>query len=495
MKPLSPRRPLGGRLGMAMLLLLLLAPITTASTQPRQLFPTPPPVNLGEVQTFSWTNTGSHYVVGTTTTPFLHYHRVDEDIITPITGFTAPSNVVEGTDWRFDDQFLLVTVRGNLPGILLYRQQGEVLSLVQQINLPGNANRGAEWSPNGQFAVVTHEASPFMDVYSFSGGVLTKLSDPASLPNAVCLDVDWRDSTHFVVGCNQSPWIFAYKIEVGVVVRETSAEPSVTPTAAVRSLSWDANRTHLAFGTGTAPRLGVYTWDGATLTRIADANITSITTSRVNDVTWSPDGALLTVAADNPAGFIPYDVFADDTFVQFAHPLLLQPCVIWTAEWSPNGTYTGIGDQCQTSNDGSPPFSNIVIAVWDPPHGGGEAPGDPIQDTLVPPLGTTLGGENGLIYGRPSFGSEGPSGGIISARDTTAAILGTPPEAVDVMLVALFLVIGGVGAGALFGRRASSGGVLVGGILSLTFGLFQIWMILLVIVVMVATFLLVGRGD
>lgn len=169
--------------------------------------------------------------------------------------------------------------------------------------LPTGAGNGCAFSPDGKYVAVAHATSPFITIYSFSGGVLTKLANPSSLPTATCYRCTFSpNSTFLVVSISASPYIAIYSINSSGVFTKI-ANPATLPTGSAFGCKFSPSGNFLAVTHNTSPYVTIYSVSGNVFTKVA--NPATLPTGAGRNCAFSPDGTLLAVIG---SGFVIYSI-------------------------------------------------------------------------------------------------------------------------------------------------------------------------------------------
>ena len=111
-----------------------------------------------------------------------------------------------------DGTFIAVAHNGT-PYITIYRLENDVLSKISNPStLPTGTAYGVAFSPSGTYLAVAQGTTPFITIYKRSGSTFTKLPNPASLPAGAGQGIAFSpDETYLVIGHASAPYITIYK--------------------------------------------------------------------------------------------------------------------------------------------------------------------------------------------------------------------------------------------------------------------------------------------
>jgi len=122
-----------------------------------------------------------------------------------------PASASLGVSWHPSLALLAVAVQ--FSGLAFFAMVDGAPEAVTLGTTGITAAREVSWSPDGQYLAVGLPSAPYLALYRFTGGVLTKLTDPASMPTAATRRVVWSDdSTRFVTcqsGGTNSHYLFS----------------------------------------------------------------------------------------------------------------------------------------------------------------------------------------------------------------------------------------------------------------------------------------------
>jgi WD40 repeat protein len=170
---------------------------------------------------------------------------------------------------------------------------------------------GVAWDSTNTYVFVAHTTTPFLTGYKKSGSagsaVLTKLTNPASLPsnNGTAVDVDRTDG-YVAIAITASPYIEWYSLDSGTDTLTKLTSPTDAPTGSATGLTWSPTDDLLVVVTGN--ELVAYERSGSTLTLIENA-FNSDSGSNFQGCSFSPDGKYLLVTSTSTPGYQLYRVY------------------------------------------------------------------------------------------------------------------------------------------------------------------------------------------
>lgn len=205
-----------------------------------------------------------------------------------------------GSCWSPDGRYLVVTSSANrnllsastalARYITIYDwQTGSPVKIADPAQ-PDFSAYACAWSLDGNWMAVAHSNGSGLTLYSVSGGVFTKVAQPASPPNSRCLAVAFSpDSRFLAVGGVSNDDVWIYDLSGGAPVKV--AIPLAT-FGTVLALDWSADGTKLAVGcsNGALNYVATYTRSGATFTLDAAPSQTPSETVYALAFRYSPYG-------------------------------------------------------------------------------------------------------------------------------------------------------------------------------------------------------------
>jgi 6-phosphogluconolactonase (cycloisomerase 2 family) len=165
---------------------------------------------------------------------------------------------------------IVATANSLTPFMAVYSKTGSILDkLSDPATLPTGTGRGVGIHPSNKFIAVAHSVSPFVSIYSLYGRTLTKLSNPATLPTGIAHVAEFSNSGEFLaVGHEVSPFISVYQKSGTTFTKLTN--PATLPTTTVTQVGWSHDDRYLIVGFNASPYVAVYEKSGTTLTKLSD---------------------------------------------------------------------------------------------------------------------------------------------------------------------------------------------------------------------------------
>jgi len=219
------------------------------------------------------------------------------------------------------------------PFVTTYKRAGDVLTkLSNPATLPTGLASGASWSPDGTYLSIAHQTSPFVTTYKRTGDSLVKLSDPATLPTDRGFGASWSpDGTYLSIAHQTSPFVTTYK-RAGDVLTKLS-DPATLPTGLASGASWSPDGTYLSISHQTSPFVTTYKRAGDVLTKLS--NPATLPTGNGRSSSWSPDGIYLSIG-HSTSPFVTTYKRTGDTLVKLSDPATLPASSGRGASWSLN---------------------------------------------------------------------------------------------------------------------------------------------------------------
>lgn len=242
--------------------------------------------------------------------------------------------------------------------LTIYQRKKDLLSYAgyAPTALSGTGYRLHVCPAGGYVAVALYGTSPYFNWYSYdSSGIMTKLSNPGTLPDGNCADVAWTpDGSYLACSLQVSPYINFFSRSGSTLTKETS------PTAAdgiCFECAWDPTGIYLAVAISDAsPYLNIYKRTGASLSKMTSPTAAS---GPAYSVAWDPTGRFLAVGISSSPYLEFYEFDADtETFTKLTAPSGAATGTIRTFAWSPSGEYL------VTSHDGAPYVQVFQHGSW-----------------------------------------------------------------------------------------------------------------------------------
>lgn len=138
---------------------------------------------------------------------------------------------------------------------------GTLTRLSDPASLPVGQVNGVTWSPDGTLLTCVHQTTPFITTYQVSGTTLTKIADPAALPAGTGNGAAYSPGGDLLaVAHDASPYITIYSVSGTTLTK--LADPGALPTGNGKSVSWTPDTQYLAVGHVNSPFLTAYRTSG-----------------------------------------------------------------------------------------------------------------------------------------------------------------------------------------------------------------------------------------
>jgi WD40 repeat protein len=173
----------------------------------------------------------------------------------------------------------------------------------------------------------------------FPWGSPEKLPDPATLPAANQIQLDWSPNGEFLVGCNTAPlgaFLNAWQRVGNTFTKLPNSAFSVLPGNNTNDVAWSYDGGFLAVASKASPYLFIYQRNGSSFTKVADP--ASLPDGQASKVSWTPNGEFLSVAyIQGGTGPTVGRIYqrSGTTFTKIADPATLGI----PFEWSPNNEF------------------------------------------------------------------------------------------------------------------------------------------------------------
>lgn len=209
-----------------------------------------------------------------------------------------------------------------------------------------------KWSPNGEFLAVPNLGSPYILIYQNLGGVLTKLSDPGTIPSGSGLSVSWSPCGDFLaVTTSVSPYLIIYQRSGNTFTK--LSDPGTLPTVGSATMLgircfFSPNSDFLAvpystIGSGAKIAFLIYERSGTTFTDITTGSGLDTVNGigRGNIFAWSQDSKFC-CAVDKSTSLIVSFSRADATFTPITAPVASYSGNIFNFNFSPDGNFFSV---------------------------------------------------------------------------------------------------------------------------------------------------------
>lgn len=221
---------------------------------------------------------------------FIYSMNVDPEGFTDIGPLPSSPNGPTKGGFSADGSVFAMAFESS-PYLVVWTVSGGVFTRVPNpAVLPAGVGRFAAISPDGSLIAVGHNTSPFFSVYSFNGTTLTKLANPANLPPNIAFSVAISpDNRYVAVGCITTAPRFALYEIVGGVLTLVPGTPTIT--ANVNALAFSPDGNYLGVASGNSFTL----YDFADGVMTVSEEVTPLS-GVFNRVAFSPDGKAMAVA-------------------------------------------------------------------------------------------------------------------------------------------------------------------------------------------------------
>jgi hypothetical protein len=183
----------------------------------------------------------------------------------------------------------------------VYNRSGDTFTKESDVNTwPAGGVHDVAWTnTDDDYLVVAHDNSPYISIYA--GSNYNKQSNPSVLPAGSAFAVEFSpDDSFLAVGVNTTPYLHLYSRSGGTFTRLSalSTDPALDqlPNGIVHSLSWSPDGNYLAVGVEAG--IKIYYRSGNNLYRV-DPNI-DLSATGVFTVDWSPTGNVVAVGWAGP---------------------------------------------------------------------------------------------------------------------------------------------------------------------------------------------------
>lgn len=272
----------------------------------------------GQGNNVAFSPDGQFMAVAHNTTPFIAIYSISgSGIGATFTKFSNPATIpaanASGVAFSPNSQYVAFgAAGGSSNNLFIYSIAGTGVSatftkISDPAALPAGSGLSLDFSHDGQFLAVGHATSPFVTIYSISGGTFTKLTNPASLPPDVGTGVRFnRSCTFLAVACgNTSPYYSIYSISGSTFTKLANA--ASIPTPSCTGVDWSPDDQFVTFSEGTTPF--VVTYDFATGAPVKIADFGTLPASTGEGCAYAPDGRYLAIAHQTTPFITIYDTY------------------------------------------------------------------------------------------------------------------------------------------------------------------------------------------
>ena len=234
-------------------------------------------------------------------------------------------------------------------------------------------------SPDGNYIAFALSTSPYIAVYTWtkSGGIGTKLPDPASDPGNPVFDVAWHPDGDLLAAVTGGS-LMAYKFTSAGLGRKITA--ASTPTATCAGVAWSPNGSYVAVATSGSPYVEVWAW---TADRFGSkfSNPGTLPTGAGKNVAWHPDSTYIAVAHTTTPYITAYPFTSSGFGSKLTNPVTLPTGNATDVAWNYNGTAIAVSHATSPyvtaypfttvfgtkySNPSSLPSGNGQAVAWHP---------------------------------------------------------------------------------------------------------------------------------
>ena len=216
----------------------------------------------------SWSPNNEFLAYGSAGSPYIKVWQRAGDVFTAMTLPSLPSSRVNTTAWNSDSNLLACVNASNK--LVVWSRIGTTFTLETGISLPPNQSLSVNWNHIDSIMSVGHYTSPYITNYDVvgtgAGATFTKRANPASLPDSDVTEVSWSpDGTILALGLISSPYVVIYSFNGGVLTKI----PQLTVTAAlVQKISWDSTSTFMTVATTGSQNFDIWERSGVTFTKL-----------------------------------------------------------------------------------------------------------------------------------------------------------------------------------------------------------------------------------
>jgi WD40 repeat protein len=202
------------------------------------------PAAAGYVRHIAWSADNTYMAVGSQSSPFIQIYKRSGDTFTILSNpATLPGGAVRGCQFSPNGNYLAVATDSS-PFVIMYSRSGDTFTKLADSNFdtrPSAAATAVAWSADGTYIAFQANTTPFLFWYSHNGsGGFTKQSNPATLPPGNAgfpgTGISWSaDGNYLAVGSGTTPFMRIYSRSGGTL---TSVSTPTTPSGRVNDLQF-----------------------------------------------------------------------------------------------------------------------------------------------------------------------------------------------------------------------------------------------------------------
>jgi len=261
----------------------------------------------------------NYLLVGTEAAPYLHIYQVnDNNENTTFTSVSLPSNpftsFIINIDFSYNGNYVIFATSEQ--GILGYSYSNGTLGTAMTINIPvtGYVSE-TQFSPNDNFVGVAMDNSPYVRFYSHSNGILTKLSDPQTIPTAKARDIAFtEDGVNVFINFRQNQGIIAYKYN-GTKFESDNILSETIGSGVGQEMILYNDRTLITVIEGSSPYIKTYVQTNNIYEPLYPNPFTDITGDAFG-ISKSNNGKFIAIAHDSAPYITVYKVISDSLLLK-----------------------------------------------------------------------------------------------------------------------------------------------------------------------------------
>lgn len=249
----------------------------------------------GAIVTASWSPNGDFVACGCSSSPYIYvYQRQGSNFTALSSPATIPAGQISGIGWSPTGEFFVAGSTFFSSDTYLIQNNYATLVNTGHVNVFNSKNYPFSgdgiYCFSGLYDAGSLGVTSFASQNSTGGQVITGLAGDIS-----CLDCVY-DGSYVAAGVsNNSPYINLFSFSGGTLTQLSN--PSTLPTSEVLGCSFSPNGMYLALALASSPYLFIYQRSGSTFTKLADPS--TLPAGQCNGVSWSPTGQFLAVATSS----------------------------------------------------------------------------------------------------------------------------------------------------------------------------------------------------